>query len=125
MATYPNAIVRYYATGMILHVHSDASYLSENGDRSRAGGFLRVFATPKISNSPHLPTSSPPHLNGAIHIISTLIKNVFVLDVHWRPGIENLADYFTNNFSPVYHHRIRDTYILSLHKLRNPQEPPG
>ena len=37
---HPNATVRYYAIGMILNVHSDAIYLSENGLQSRAGGFF-------------------------------------------------------------------------------------
>ena len=38
-ATHPDAAIQYRASDMILHVHSDASYLSEPQARSRAGGF--------------------------------------------------------------------------------------
>jgi hypothetical protein len=38
--THPETNVRYHASGMILHRHSDASYLSEKEAKSRAGGFL-------------------------------------------------------------------------------------
>ena len=37
-ATHPDAIVTFYASDMILAVHSDASYLSKSGARSRASG---------------------------------------------------------------------------------------
>eukprot|EP00957_Ditylum_brightwellii_P202448 15330222-Ditylum_brightwellii.AAC.1 len=37
-ATYPDAVLRYHRSDMILHVYSDASYLSEPEARSRAGG---------------------------------------------------------------------------------------
>ena len=40
MHTYPNAVVRYYASDMISNVHSDASYLSAGRGRSRAGGYF-------------------------------------------------------------------------------------
>ena len=37
-ATHPYVNILYSASDMILHVHSDASYLSELKARSRAGG---------------------------------------------------------------------------------------
>jgi hypothetical protein len=37
-ASHPNATIQYYASGMVLHIHSDASYLSEPKSSSRAGG---------------------------------------------------------------------------------------
>jgi hypothetical protein len=37
-AAHPDATVRYHANDMCLHIHSDASYLSEAHTRSRAGG---------------------------------------------------------------------------------------
>ena len=40
MATHPDAIVRFYASDMVLNLHSDASYLSEGQGRSRAGGYF-------------------------------------------------------------------------------------
>jgi hypothetical protein len=38
VATHPNAGIRYHACDMILAVHTDASYLSELGRKSRAAG---------------------------------------------------------------------------------------
>ena len=38
LATYPDAQIKYRDSGMILHVHSNASYLSTNKARSRAEG---------------------------------------------------------------------------------------
>jgi hypothetical protein len=45
-ATHSDANIRYSASDMILHVHSDASYLSEPKARSRVGGhfYLRHHA---------------------------------------------------------------------------------
>ena len=31
--------------------------------------------------------------------------------VYWAPGAENLADYFTKHFHPIYHKRIRKVYV--------------
>ena len=66
-ATWPNAVVTYRPSNMVLHVHSDASYLSENEARSRAGGyhFLGEFD--------HL-ADLPP--NGSIENVSTIIDVV-------------------------------------------------
>ena len=36
-ATHSEAITRYHASGMILHIHSGASFLSEPEAKSRAG----------------------------------------------------------------------------------------
>jgi hypothetical protein len=47
-ATHPDATLRYRASDMILHIHSDAAYLNETEARSRVGGhhFLGDRATP-------------------------------------------------------------------------------
>ncbi len=47
-APHPDATLRYRASGMILHIHSDAAYLNETGARSRVGGhhFLGDRASP-------------------------------------------------------------------------------
>jgi hypothetical protein len=70
-ATHPNASVRYVPSEMILHVHSDASYLSESEARSRAGGLFFLGNHPTSST---LPLS--PVINGAVHINSQIMKNV-------------------------------------------------
>jgi hypothetical protein len=65
--THPETKIRYHASGMILHIHSDASYLSENEARSRAGGF---FYMGRSTNTDKKLT------NGAILIIIKVLKHV-------------------------------------------------
>ena len=64
-ATHPDAIVTYRASNMVLGIHSDASYLSETGARSRAGGHFYM------SND----TQFPPN-NGAVHNVAQIINAV-------------------------------------------------
>jgi hypothetical protein len=40
LATHPDVTIRYHASDMILHIHSDASYLSVSNARSRLGGMF-------------------------------------------------------------------------------------
>jgi hypothetical protein len=50
--THPETKIRYHVSDMILHIHSDASYLSENEAKSRAGGFFyRGISTNTDKNS--------------------------------------------------------------------------
>ena len=72
-ASHPGATIRYLVSDMILHVHSDAYYLSEPKARSRAGG--HYF----LSNRSPDPTRGPntnPTLNGPIHTVSNIMSNV-------------------------------------------------
>ena len=68
--TNPDATVRYHASGMVLHIHSDTSYLSDSNARSRAGGYFLLGDTyPDIDLPPSLDTPLPPP-NGAIYVLS-------------------------------------------------------
>jgi hypothetical protein len=40
LATHPYATIRYHASDMILHIHSDSSYLSLSHAHSRLGGLF-------------------------------------------------------------------------------------
>jgi hypothetical protein len=60
LATHPDATIRYHASDMILHIHSDASYLSVSNARSRLGGLFFLG-----NKSPELDT-----LNGSILNVS-------------------------------------------------------
>jgi hypothetical protein len=40
LATHPDATIRYHASDMILHIHSNASYVSVSHARSRLGGLV-------------------------------------------------------------------------------------
>lgn len=68
MATHPNASIRFYASDMILNVHSDASYLSAPNARSRASGYFFLGSVPQ----PNMPIK----LNGAINVICSTLKFV-------------------------------------------------
>jgi hypothetical protein len=52
--THPETKIRYHASDMILHIHSDASYFSENEAKIRAGGFFYMGSSTK--NDKNLPT---------------------------------------------------------------------
>jgi hypothetical protein len=70
-ASHPDASILFHASNMCLHIHSDASYLSESKARSRAGGIF--FLSSKPSTVTPAPTSS---LNGPIHIVSSILWNI-------------------------------------------------
>jgi hypothetical protein len=65
--THPETKIRYHASDMILHIHSDASCLSENEAKSRARGLFYMGNTNK--NDKKL-------TNGAILIVSKVLKHV-------------------------------------------------
>ena len=50
LATHPNAKLRYYASAMLLNIHSDASYASERGAKSRAVGHYFLEWVPATMN---------------------------------------------------------------------------
>ncbi len=64
-ATYPDAVVTYHASNMVLAGHSNASYLSKSNARSRAGGHL--FMSKNMETPPN---------NGAVFTILQIIKAV-------------------------------------------------
>jgi hypothetical protein len=181
-ATHPDATLQYHASDMILHIDSDASYLSMPQARSRAGGYF--YLSNKSHQSTTAPTTTPP-LNGAIHVLSHKLRNVmssaaeaevgalfengqeavgirntlhdmghaqpptpvktdnstasgisnntmkqrrsksmdmrfyWIRDrvqqgqfiIYWRPGTENLADYYTKHHPASHHRQIRETYL--------------
>ena len=67
-ATHPNAVVRYQASGMLLTVESDCSYLSETQARSLWAGFhfLGEENTETLSSYP----------NGPIHVPCQILKEI-------------------------------------------------
>lgn len=192
-ATHPEAVVRYTKSGMILYIHSDASYLSESQARSRAGGYFYMGDTVPDD----IATGPLPPLNGAIHIVSSILSNVMAsateaevgalfhnaqdacqfrntldflghtqpptpiqtdnkcaegiandtvkqkrskaidmrfwwlrcranqsqLNIFWRKGSENRADYYTKHHPPSHHREMRGIYLhekaLSLIKFHD------
>ena len=68
LAWHPDATIRFHASDMILNIHSDASYLSAKGAKSRASGHFFLGSIPQ--------DGKPIFLNGAIFSLSTLLKMV-------------------------------------------------
>ena len=64
-ATHPDAAVTYRSSNMVLASHSDASYLSENKARSRAGGHFFMASDIAV-----------PKNNGAVHTVAQIIKTL-------------------------------------------------
>jgi hypothetical protein len=93
-AAHPDATVRYHASDMNLHVHSDASYLSEASSRSRAGGIFFLSQRPADPSNPPAPTAIPPPQNGVIHIISTIMRSVMAsaMEAELRALFHNARD---------------------------------
>ena len=73
-ATHPNATIRYKASDMILHISSDASYLSVDGARSRFGGYF--FLSKSIGHQAPEPSDPPPPFNAPVHVNSAIITAV-------------------------------------------------
>jgi hypothetical protein len=66
LATHPDDTIRYHASDMILHIHSDASYLLVSNARSRLGGLFFLG-----NKSPEQDTPNRSILN-----VAAVIKNV-------------------------------------------------
>jgi hypothetical protein len=66
LATHPDATIRYHASDMILHIHSDALYRSVSNANSRLGGLF--FCSNKAPQQ--------DKLNGFIINVASVIKNV-------------------------------------------------
>ena len=75
-ATHPDATIRYVASDMILHVDSDASYLSESKARSRAGGYHYLSNSPKNPDKPPELNDPLPPANGAINVLCQIMREV-------------------------------------------------
>jgi hypothetical protein len=66
LVTHPDATIRFHASDMILHMHSDASYLSVSKARSRLVGLFYIGCIPPNEDK----------LNGSILNVASVIKNV-------------------------------------------------
>jgi hypothetical protein len=66
LATHPDSTIRYHASEIIVHIHSDASYLSVSNARSRLRGLF--FCGDK--------SPQQDKLNGSILNVASVIRNV-------------------------------------------------
>ena len=65
LATHPNAAIRYHTSDMILAFDTGASYLSKPDGKSRAAAYYYLTRS-----------SDKEFNNGAVNILSTIIKHV-------------------------------------------------
>ena len=73
VATNPSAIIQYKSSDIILHIASDASYLSEPRARSHTGGHYYLRSLP---TDPKHSTNLPPLANSPIHTECRILKHV-------------------------------------------------
>eukprot|EP00957_Ditylum_brightwellii_P001850 142592-Ditylum_brightwellii.AAC.1 len=59
LATYPNAVLRFFAGNMQLHVDSDAAYLVVNGAKSHIAGYFYCASNPHTLNYSKTPYNAP------------------------------------------------------------------
>jgi hypothetical protein len=78
LATNADAKIRYYASGMIMNIHSDASYLSESKAQSRACGHFFMGLKPVDGH--------PIKLNGVFYTNSVIFKFVVASAVEAELG---------------------------------------
>jgi hypothetical protein len=108
-ATHPNATIWFIASNMHLHIHSNASYLSEIRSRSRAGGYFFLSDRPKkLLPKPH---NTAPPLNGAIYVHSSIMRCVLSSPIEAEAG--------------ALFHNAKDAapFRITLLKLGHPQGP--
>ena len=68
MHTHQDAVICFYASDMVLNVHSDASYLTATRGRSRAGGYFFLGSIPT--------NNRPIKLNGNVAVTCAILKLV-------------------------------------------------
>ena len=80
-ASQDEAVVTYHSSDMVLACHSDASYLSKPGARSRVGGYFL------LSNDANMPAN-----NSAVFNITQIIKAVMMLAAEVEIGVINARE---------------------------------
>eukprot|EP00804_Cyclotella_cryptica_P002036 CCRYP_007428-RA/>CCRYP_007428-RA protein AED:0.34 eAED:0.34 QI:0/0/0/1/0/0/4/0/371 len=101
MWTHPDARIRYYASNMILRVHSNASYLSAKDVKSRAAGIFFRGSFPQ--------DNQPIQLNGTITVLCTTQKFITA-----SAAKAELGALFLN---------AKEAKIRRLEELGHPQPP--
>jgi len=80
VATHPEGIIKFFASDMVLYNHTDASYLSEANARSRAAGVFWLSSHPDKLHGLTTP------LNGALHVLTGIMRNVLSLATEAETG---------------------------------------
>ena len=102
-AMYPVTKVTYHASDMILHNHSDASYIGETRGRSQIAGFHFLGQQHRVG------TISSTPINGCGLYICSSILNVFCF----------LLDRLRQNWGALREYARRDQNAWATHKLQH------
>ena len=73
--TYPNLVLCFRVSKIVLRIHNDISYHSVCGARSQVAGFIclsYLSPAPDVNHTGIATNLSP--INGAIHILCTILK---------------------------------------------------
>ena len=70
--THSEAIKIYHVSGMTLHIHSNASFLSEPGAKIRAGGYHYLSTSSEDPNNVPL---KQPSQTGPVYVECTTMRN--------------------------------------------------
>jgi hypothetical protein len=103
--THPNPTIRYHASDMVLHVESDALYLSEKKAKSRSAGYFYLGKNPEGEELLY------PPINGAVLVNASIIK-------------ETVASAAEAELAALFHN-AQDAIPLihALTELEHPQPP--
>ena len=99
----PNTTIRYRKSDMVLHIHSEGSYLSAPKARSRAVGHFYL--------SSYSPNPAKFTLNGPIHVIAKILRNVMGLAAEAEIGAS-----YTNGKEAI-------PICTALEEMGHPQPP--
>ena len=110
-ATHSEAITRYHTKGIVLHIHSDSSFLSYPKTKSREGGYHYLSTKPADLNKAPL---KQPSLNGTAHLKYTTALNIraITMEVKLVALVVNQSERHSNangahrkGTCPDYNHR--------------------
>ena len=82
-----NPKVRYYASDMHLCGHTDASDLSVSKARSRADAYFYLSNEDGALLPPDLVSKLPARPNGAVHVMSTVMRKVLLSATEAEVGV--------------------------------------
>jgi hypothetical protein len=86
-ATYLHAKVRFIASDMVLHIHSNASYLSTPKARSCFAGYQFLSHRPRNPSILPNPDNPPPPHNGAINVPCQIMHKVLSSAAEAKLGV--------------------------------------
>ena len=70
-ASHPEAVIEYRRSGVVLHIYSGASYISEPEARNIVGVFFSFF----LKSSNNTPITENPPENIPVHVECSIIRN--------------------------------------------------